>query len=78
MHNWTVIVSSNPNGYSDDFESEMKSIYDYAHYHQWTDFQVYYMGHSNGAALGMIYGTEDPSYGFTRKVLEIIKKNLIS
>ena len=67
-HGCTVITASNPNGYMDDFESEMKSIEAYAFYHKWTDFQVYYMGHSNGACLGMIHGYK---YSFIKKMLLI-------
>lgn len=59
-HGCTVITASNPNGYQDDFESEMKSLRAYAYYHKWQDYQVYYMGHSNGACLGMIHAYKYP------------------
>lgn len=59
-HGCTVITASNPNGYQDDFESEMKSLKTYAYYHKWQDYQVYYMGHSNGASLGMIHAYKYP------------------
>lgn len=59
-HGCTVITASNPNGYLDDFESEMKSLKAYAHYHNWDDYQIYYMGHSNGANLGMIHAYKFP------------------
>ena len=36
-HGCTVITASNPNGYQDDFESEMKSLRAYAYYHKWQD-----------------------------------------
>ena len=67
-HGCTVITASNPNGYMDDFKSEMKSIEAFAYYHKWQDFQVYYMGHSNGACLGMIHGYK---YPFIKKMLLI-------
>ena len=67
-HGCTVITASNPNGYMDDFESEMKSIEAFAYYHNWQNFQVYYMGHSNGACLGMIHGYK---YPFIKKMLLI-------
>ena len=53
-HGCTVISASNPNGYSDDFESEMKFLKDYAVSHKLENYQVYFMGHSNGASLGII------------------------
>ena len=59
-HGCTVITASNPNGYLDDFESEMKSLKAYAYYHKWDNYQIYYMGHSNGASLGMINAYKFP------------------
>lgn len=59
-HGCTVIVSSNPNGLEDNFESEMKSLKAYAYYHKWEDYQVYYMGHSLGATLGIINAWKYP------------------
>jgi len=59
-HGCTVIVSSNPNGLEDDFESEMKSLKAYAYYHNWNNYQVYYMGHSIGATLGIIHSFKYP------------------
>lgn len=64
----TVIVASNPNGYDDDFSSEMELVKEYASLHKLEDFQVYYMGHSNGASLGMIHGYK---YPFIKKMLLI-------
>lgn len=59
-HGCTVIVASNPNGYLDDFDCEMKSLKAYAYYHKWNNYQVYYMGHSNGASLGIINAYKYP------------------
>lgn len=59
-HGCTVIVASNPNGYLDDFDCEMKSLKAYAYYHKWNNYQVYFMGHSNGASLGIINAYKYP------------------
>lgn len=59
-HGCTVIVSSNPNGLEDNFESEMKSLKTYANYHKLENYQVYYMGHSLGATLGIIHSFKYP------------------
>ena len=64
----TVIVASNPNGYSDYFEGEMKSIKAYAYYHHFENYQVYFMGHSAGAVIGLIHAYK---YHEIRKVLLI-------
>ena len=59
-HGCTVIVSSNPNGYDDDFEDEMNFVDKYASSTKMDDYIIYYMGHSNGAALGMIHAWKYP------------------
>lgn len=59
-HGCTVITASNPNGYYDDFESEMNFIKTYAQNHNLENYQIYYMGHSNGACLGMINAYKYP------------------
>ncbi len=59
-HGCTVIVSSNPNGYDDDFEDEMNFVDEYAISKKMDDYIIYYMGHSNGAALGMIHAWKYP------------------
>lgn len=53
-HGCSIISSSNPLGYKTDFDAEMALVRDYAKSHNFEDFQVYFLGHSNGAALGMI------------------------
>ena len=45
-HRCTVITASNPNGYHDDFDSEMKFLKDYAYQYNLSDYQIYYMGNS--------------------------------
>lgn len=59
-HGCSVIVSSNPNGYDDDFEAEMHFLKDYAQGNNWSEYQIYYFGHSNGACLGLINGYKYP------------------
>lgn len=56
----TVIVASNPNGYDDDFEDEMRFVDEYAASKHLEKYIIYYMGHSNGAALGMIHAWKYP------------------
>lgn len=59
-HGCTVIVSSNPNGYDDDFEDEMSFVDEYASSNNLENYVIYYVGHSNGAALGMIHAWKFP------------------
>lgn len=66
-HGCTVISASNP-GFQTDFDSEMKSLQAYAYYHNWEDYQVYYMGHSNGAVLGIMNAHK---YSEIKKVIAI-------
>ena len=53
-HGCSIISSSNPLGLHTDFSAEMGFIRDYAMKHNLEDYKVYYLGHSNGAALGII------------------------
>ena len=53
-HGCSIISSSNPLGYQTDFAAEMSFIQEYAIKHNLEDYKVYYFGHSNGAALGII------------------------
>ena len=53
-HGCSIIASSNPLGYKTDFAAEMEFIKDYAKKQNFDDYQVYFFGHSNGAALGII------------------------
>lgn len=53
-HGCSIISSSNPLGYQTDFAAEMNFIKDYTMKHNLEDYKVYYLGHSNGAALGII------------------------
>ena len=53
-HGCSIIASSNPLGYKTDFAAEMDFIKDYAEKQNLDDYQVYFFGHSNGVALGII------------------------
>lgn len=53
-HGCSIIASSNPLGYKTDFAAEMDFIKDYAKKQNLDAYQVYFFGHSNGAALGII------------------------
>ena len=59
-HGCSIISSSNPLGYQTDFAAEMDFIRDYAKKQNHKGFQVYYLGHSNGAALGIINACHFP------------------
>ena len=50
-HGCSIISSSNPLGYQTDFAAEMTFVRDYAKGHNFEEYQVYFLGHSNGAAL---------------------------
>lgn len=53
-HGCTIISSSNPLGYKTDFAAEMALVHDYAESRSFENYQIYFLGHSNGAALGII------------------------
>lgn len=61
-HNATVIVSSNPTelGYETDFAKEMQFVKNYADFRGFSNFQIYFMGHSNGATLGILNAYKFP------------------
>lgn len=59
-HGCTVITASNPTGMHDDFEDEMQMLQFYAKTHGFTDYEVYFMGHSLGATLGIINAWKYP------------------
>ena len=59
-HGCSIISSSNPLGYHTDFAAEMDFIRDYAKQQNMKDSQVYFVGHSNGAALGIINACKFP------------------
>lgn len=59
-HNCTVICASNPSGYNNDFDTEMKLIAKHADSYNLTDYKIYYFGHSNGAALGIMNAYKYP------------------
>ena len=56
----SVIAGSNPLGYHNDMVMEMNFIRDYAKEHELKDYKVYYLGHSSGAALGIINAYKYP------------------
>ena len=56
----SIISSSNPLGYYTDFTCEMNLIRDFTKQQNMKDFQVYFVGHSNGAALGIINACQFP------------------
>lgn len=59
-HGCSVISASNPLGYQNDFALEMTFIRKYAQKQMLTDYEVYYFGNSNGAALGLINAYKFP------------------
>lgn len=61
-HNATVIVSSNPIelGYETDFSQEMDFVKNYADFRGFQDYKIYFMGHSNGATLGILNAYKFP------------------
>lgn len=61
-HSCSVIVSSNPIelGYETDFQKEMSFIENYASGRNFQDYQIYFMGHSNGATLGILNAYKFP------------------
>lgn len=52
-HGCSIISSSNPLGTHTDFDLEMDFVRNYAEEKDFTDYQVYYLGYSNGASLGI-------------------------
>ena len=59
-HGCSIVVSSNPLGYKTDFSAEMEFVRDYAKKLNLVDYQLYFVGHSNGAALGIINAWQFP------------------
>lgn len=59
-HGCSIISSSNPLGYQTDFAAEMSFVRDYAEIRKFEDYQVYFLGNSNGAALGIINACQFP------------------
>ena len=53
-HGCSIIASSNPLGYENDFVAEMDFVRNYAQIQRFDSYQIYFFGHSNGAALGII------------------------
>lgn len=59
-HGCSVIAGSNPFGYQNDMAMEINIIRDYAKAHGLKEYQVYYLGQSNGAAIGIINAYKYP------------------
>ena len=59
-HGCSVISASNPLGNLTDFAAEMDLVRAYAAKKNLADFQVYFLGHSNGASLGIINACHFP------------------
>lgn len=57
-HGCSIISSSNPLGLHTDFTAEMDFVRNYTKQQNMENFQVYFVGHSNGAALGIINAWE--------------------
>jgi hypothetical protein len=56
-HRYTVICSSNPyHNEENPLNQAIKLIANYAESHNFDDYEIFYMGHSDGAALGAHYG----------------------
>lgn len=59
-HGCSIISSSNPLGLHTDFTAEMDFVRNYTKQQNMGNFQVYFVGHSNGAALGIINAWQFP------------------
>ena len=59
-HGCSIISSSNPLGLHTDFAAEMDFVRNYTKQQNMENFQVYFVGHSNGADLGIINAWQFP------------------
>ena len=55
-YGYSVITSSNPFDGNNPLDHDMSIIKEYAKENDFVDYQVYYMGHSNGARIGISWG----------------------
>ena len=56
-HGYTVISSSNPDYYRENpIQQAIELIANYAESKEFDDYEIFYMGHSDGASLGARYG----------------------
>ena len=63
----TVITVSTPK-FIYSLESEMKFVKEYAEQHNFNEYEVFYMGHSFGGTLGLLYGYK---YTEIRRILAV-------
>ena len=56
----TVICSSNPFDGSNPLDDAMEVIEEYVKDNNFYDYEIYYIGHSNGGLIGAWYGTNYP------------------
>lgn len=56
----TVICSSNPFDGNNPLDNAMEVIESYCKDNKFEDYDIYYMGHSNGGLIGAWYGTKYP------------------
>lgn len=59
-YGYTVICSSNPFDGTNPLDNAMKVIDDYCEEEKIRDYKIYYMGHSNGALIGVWFGVNYP------------------
>lgn len=59
-YGYSVITSSNPFDGNNPLDHDMSIIKEYAKENDFVDYQVYYMGHSNGARIGISWGYKYP------------------
>lgn len=59
-HGWTVLCASNPQNGNKTLEGAMQIVREYAAGRGFEKFQVYYMGFSDGALIGVRCGADYP------------------
>ena len=59
-YGYTVICSSNPFNGDNPLDVDFKVIEDYFEKRNIINYEIYYMGHSNGARIGMTWGYKYP------------------
>lgn len=56
-YGYTVICSSNPFDGDNPLDNAFEVIKNYCKENSFDDYEIYYMGHSNGALIGLWFGT---------------------
>jgi len=59
-YGYTVICSSNPFDGANPLDNAMVVIEEYCNKKNYKDYEIYYMGHSNGAIIGAQFGYKYP------------------